>query len=106
MHFKLYRALKVTGHIMKVDGGKSLTSRGQQDWFGFKFMTRKFEQDYTSTLNFKLVKQPVKLRPVLGDVDGMELWCEQVQTSKWAIKSDEAHMKHTGQYSVQNDKAV
>ena len=27
-------AAKITGHIMKVDGGKSLTSRGQNDWFG------------------------------------------------------------------------
>ena len=26
---------KITGHIMKVDGGKSLTTRGQQDWYGW-----------------------------------------------------------------------
>jgi len=25
---KQFRAQKITGHIMKVDGGKSLTSRG------------------------------------------------------------------------------
>lgn len=28
-------ATKMTGHIMKVDGGKSLTTRGQQDWYGW-----------------------------------------------------------------------
>lgn len=36
-------AQKITGHIMKVDGAKSLTSRGQQDWYGWQFMNRKFE---------------------------------------------------------------
>lgn len=28
---------------MKVDGGKSLTTRGQVDWYGFPYMARKFE---------------------------------------------------------------
>lgn len=51
------QALKITGHIMKVDGGRSLTSRGQIDWYGHPFMTRKFENsDSTSYLNFKLSK--------------------------------------------------
>lgn len=36
---------KITGHIMKVDGAKSLTSRGQQDWMGQSEMSRKFEQE-------------------------------------------------------------
>jgi hypothetical protein len=34
---------------MKVDGGKSLTSRGQCDWYGWKYMTRKFEQEETAS---------------------------------------------------------
>lgn len=38
-------ALKITGHVMKVDGGMSLTSRGQGCWYGSKYMTRKFEQE-------------------------------------------------------------
>jgi NAD(P)-dependent dehydrogenase (short-subunit alcohol dehydrogenase family) len=36
-------AQKVTGHIMKVDGGKTLTSKGQQDWYGSKAMNRNYE---------------------------------------------------------------
>lgn len=28
-------SLKTTGHIMKVDGGKSLTSKGQSHWYGW-----------------------------------------------------------------------
>jgi len=38
-------AQKVTGHVMHVDGGKALTSKGQQDWYGSVVMNRKFEQD-------------------------------------------------------------
>ena len=34
---------KITGHIMRVDGGKALTSKGQQDWYGSRYMNRKFE---------------------------------------------------------------
>jgi hypothetical protein len=84
---------------MKVDGGKSLTSRGQQDWFGFKFMTRKFEQEYTSSLNFNISKESVKPKPAFGDIDGLERWCEEIQTSKWAVKSDDAHLKQSSMYS-------
>lgn len=43
------QALKITGHIMKVDGGKSLTSRGQPDWYGFPYMARKFENPESDT---------------------------------------------------------
>lgn len=50
-------ALKITGHVMKVDGGFSLTSRGQADWYGTKYMTRKFEQESLgSKINYKLQK--------------------------------------------------
>jgi hypothetical protein len=42
---------------MKVDGGFSLTSRGQADWYGTKYMTRKFEQESLgSKINYKLQK--------------------------------------------------
>ena len=39
---------------MKVDGGKTLTSRGQKDWYGAQFMSRKFEQDDRSYYNYML----------------------------------------------------
>jgi len=47
-------ALKMTGHIMKVDGGRSLTSRGQIDWYGWQYMNRKFEQESTSYYTWKM----------------------------------------------------
>ena len=36
-------AKNITGHVMSVDGGKALTTRGQNDWFGMRYMNRKFE---------------------------------------------------------------
>ena len=47
-------ALKITGHIMRCDGGKALTSRGQQNWYGMQYMNRKFEQESTSYYNYFL----------------------------------------------------
>jgi NAD(P)-dependent dehydrogenase (short-subunit alcohol dehydrogenase family) len=48
-------AMKITGHVMKVDGGYSLTSRGQGDWYGTKYMTSKFESNpLIQKANYKL----------------------------------------------------
>ncbi len=63
---------------MKVDGGRALTSRGQTDWYGSQFSTRRFEQDFTSTIQFKLAMSTKQPRPAYGDLDGMEEWCEIV----------------------------
>ena len=42
---------------MTVDGGKALSSRGQQDWYGTKYMNRKFEHDAVrSNVNYLLKK--------------------------------------------------
>ena len=52
-------AKKITGHIMTVDGAKALTSKGQQDWYGTRYMNRKFEQENTSSYNFMLNKKKI-----------------------------------------------
>jgi len=53
----------VTGHVLKVDGGKSMTTRGQQHWYGAKYMSRKFEQDEKSYYNFMLSQKKVGMPP-------------------------------------------
>jgi hypothetical protein len=35
---------------------------------------------------------------VHGDKDGLENWMDEIQVSKWALKSDEAHLKQTAGY--------
>ena len=44
---------------MTVDGAKALTSKGQQDWYGTRYMNRKFEQENTSSYNFMLNKKKI-----------------------------------------------
>jgi len=56
-------------------------------------MTRKFEQEYASNLNFNLSLEKNKPRPLQGDRDGLESWCDTIQTSSWAVKSHDAHLK-------------
>ena len=83
---------------MKVDGGKSLTSRGQIDWYGHRYMTRKFENNSTSYIQYRMNKENTKPRPAFGDIEGLDDWCDEIQTSKWAVKSDDAHLKQSSMY--------
>jgi hypothetical protein len=86
----------MTGHIMRVDGGKALTSRGQQDWYGWQYMNRKFEQESTSFYSYMIYKNDIPKAP--RDQRDLEDWVEEVQESRWAIKSDEAHTKYMTGY--------
>lgn len=68
------KACHINGHIMKVDGAKSLTSRGQQIWYGYKFMSRKFEQEpqmFTDNKNALIhsTSYAAKPQPQRGDID-------------------------------------
>ena len=84
---------------MKVDGGKSQTLRGQCDWYGWLYMNRKFEQEGNkSYLNYKLYNQDDIQRP-----DDLEDLIEDLQTSKWANKSEDAHLKPEAMYSNQEE---
>mmetsp|Transcript_17363 Transcript_17363/g.21906 ORF Transcript_17363/g.21906 Transcript_17363/m.21906 type:complete len:219 (+) Transcript_17363:560-1216(+) len=91
-------ATKMTGHIMKVDGGRALTTRGQTDWYGWQYMNRKFEQESTSYFTYMMYKHETP-QPPLNDEDRLESWCEAVQDSRWSIKKDEAHAKYMSMYS-------
>ena len=73
-------ARKITGHVMKVDGGKSITTRGQGDWYGWLYMNRKFEQEsMKSYANFKMYhKEPEPLR-ANADEDQVDDWCSDIQ---------------------------
>ena len=100
---------KITGHIMKVDGGKSLTTRGQQDWYGWQYMNRKFEQESTSWYTYQLNASETPKPPAQPDrrdqnahmawEDALEDWIEVVGDSKWALKTDEAHSKYMTMYT-------
>ena len=95
--------LKITGQIFKVDGGKSLTSRGQADWYGQQYMNRKFEsENNASYVNYTLQKQNIRPRPI-GDKGDLADWVDENQTSNWAIQSDDAHKKALSMYVNQEE---
>lgn len=68
----------MTGHIMRIDGGKSLTSRGQTDWYGAQFMNRKFIQEERSSYANYMMFQNKLGRPPQGRGAALEEWTEQV----------------------------
>jgi NAD(P)-dependent dehydrogenase (short-subunit alcohol dehydrogenase family) len=55
------RSGKITGHILKVDGGRSLTSSGFSSWKGMRNMNNRFEPDDVS-LKMKMGDMWGKLR--------------------------------------------
>ena len=87
---------------MAVDGGKSLTSRGQQDWYGSQYMNRKFENDAKrSQLNFMMQQKKTTKPPQSGSVRALENWIDETQKSGWATRSDDAHSKYMSMYANQ-----
>ena len=83
---------------MKVDGGKTLTSRGQKDWYGAQFMSRKFEQDDRSYYNYMLKAKKQTAPP--ESRTALENWVKNVQSSsKWSTRQDDAHSKYMSLYS-------
>lgn len=51
----------MTGHVMKVDGGKALTTSGYIPWYGIETMSKRFEPDYLSNINYWLKSGKDKL---------------------------------------------
>ena len=89
---------------MTVDGGKALSSRGQQDWYGTKYMNRKFEHDAVrSNVNYLLKKQKQSVPPAkVSGKRALEDWVNSMQSnSSWATKADDAHSKYMSEYTNQ-----
>jgi len=96
------RSSKITGQIMKVDGGRSLTTSGWVPWRGMGMMNSRFEPDGMQ-LNLKL--QDVYSKYVTGkpftksfyptkreDIDKL------INESNWATNLIEAHAKVSANY--------
>eukprot|EP00347_Sterkiella_histriomuscorum_P006737 403351625 len=92
---------KITGHIMKVDGGKSLTSSGYVPWYGMEMMNRRFEPDYMSNINYFVGKGKEKLKKSRFEA-GSEEWIAEIQNSNWATHNEDAHFKVMQEYKKEN----
>jgi hypothetical protein len=90
------KAIRITGHIMKVDGGRTLTSSGWMPWYGNEIMNRRFEPDFFSKVNywFSMKKKKQGSYPKAGtDPSKVSDWVASTQTSNWATHSEDAHFK-------------
>ncbi|CDW78684.1 short chain dehydrogenase reductase family protein [Stylonychia lemnae] len=92
---------QVTGHIMKVDGGKQLTSSGYIPWYGMEMMNRRFEPDYLSNINYWMANAKDKIRKSKFDA-GTEEWIQEIQNSNWATHNEDAHFKVMQEYKKEN----
>jgi len=106
------KAKRITGHVLKVDGGKSLTSSSTIDWYGSDVMNRRYEaaKGGISRINYywKSIREAMfPSRPGARDPEGSSAWISAKQVSNWATHSEEAHEKVTldyGAYRIDNDK--
>ena len=102
IHLSSEQCLKMTGQIVKVDGGKSITSKGQIDWYGMSYTNRKFEPEASASYANYLMRPSDKPRPV-GNKRELADWVDDMQTSSWAIQSDDAHKKALSMYVNQEE---
>ena len=106
------KAKRITGHILKIDGGKSLTSLSTVDWYGTDVMNRRFEapKGGVSKINhyWNTIKKSL-FDPADGAPVGSTDWISSYQTSNWATHSEEAHEKvklDYGAYRIDADKNI
>ena len=88
------RSKKITGQIIKVDGGRSLTSSGYVHYKGMQNMNTRFEPDaekafyWASNLfNFNKNKQPPK-----NESDLIKFIDEKISESNFSSKLDDSYM--------------
>lgn len=86
------QCVKMTGHVLKVDGGKTLTSSGYIPWYGVEMMNRRFEPDYISKINYWLKAGKDKIKFSKHE-PGSDEWITEFQTSNWATHNEDAHFK-------------
>jgi NAD(P)-dependent dehydrogenase (short-subunit alcohol dehydrogenase family) len=101
------RSSKITGQILKVDGGRSLTSSGFVSWKGVRNMNARFEPDGT-TNGYKMKdvwskisgkKDENKFPETEDDIEKL------MNEANWSTRLSEAHEKVTASYKSidQND---
>ena len=91
------RSKKITGQIIKVDGGRSLTSSGYVHYKGMHNMNTRFEPDAEKAIywasnffNFNKNKQPPK-----NESDLIKFIDDKINESNFSTKSDDAYMINT-----------
>lgn len=107
------KAKRITGQVLKVDGGRSLTSLATIDWYGTEVMNRRFEphDGGVSKIKYYWKQMKDKVFPEdpgsKADVGSPEWVTATTRKSNWATHLAEAHEKvrlDYGAYTIDNDK--
>ena len=94
------RSSRITGQIIKVDGGRSLTTSGYVHFRGLKNMNTQFEPDYP---NIKSIIEsffgPKKVDLPIKDEDKLKKFInETISNSKFSTRDRDAHRSVTSRY--------
>jgi len=71
------KARRITGHVLKVDGGKTLTQAGFIPWYGMDVMSRRFEPDFMTKVNYWMSQAKKKVIKTRAD-RGTDEWIADV----------------------------
>eukprot|EP00357_Protocruzia_adherens_P012773 CAMPEP_0115015306 /NCGR_PEP_ID=MMETSP0216-20121206/26682_1 /TAXON_ID=223996 /ORGANISM="Protocruzia adherens, Strain Boccale" /LENGTH=475 /DNA_ID=CAMNT_0002385385 /DNA_START=2081 /DNA_END=3508 /DNA_ORIENTATION=- len=93
------RARNITGQILKVDGGRTLTMSGYQKWEGMTNANEAFERKSTVSSVGKWVF-PKKEQKESTKTPGSDDWVDEIQSSNWATHYKDAHLKSNFSYAV------
>ena len=98
------RSEKITGQIIKVDGGRSLTSSGYVHYKGIKNMNSRFEPD-EETLGtwigetFSLKKQKME-KEITNEDELKKFVSENIDKSNFSTRLSDAHMNVNSTYKI------
>ena len=105
------RSSSITGQIIKVDGGRSLTTSGWVPWKGYSNMNARFESDGVKPM-IKISEMYSKVGKVLGKDGKVDTSMfpkneedieKLMKESNWATNLSEAHDKITATYKPIED---
>lgn len=102
------RASSITGQIIKVDGGRSLTSSGWVPWKGHSLMNARFESSGVkpmiklTDMYSKITKKDYKVDNSIFPMKEEEIE-KLMKESNWATNLSEAHDKITATYKPIDD---
>ena len=104
------RSEKITGQIIKVDGGRSLTSSGYVHYRGMQNMNSRFEPDglnikpWFKETFYKFYGSNKKMEKEIEDKDDLKEFVEEnIKKSSFATRSSDAHNSVNPKYKSVDD---
>ena len=97
------RSEKITGQIIKVDGGRSLTSSGYVHYRGMRNMNTRFEPDSTrlSSMIGNFFSRDKKMEHLIEDKNELKKFVEEnISQSNFSTRLSDAHRNINANYKI------